>query len=341
MSHDVFVSYSSKDKAVADAACATLEARGIRCWIAPRDILPGKEWGASIIEAIRASRVMVLIFSEDANQSRQIRREVNNAVERGVAVLPIRIQDVMPTEGMEYYLDVTHWLDALTPPLEDRLQELANKVELLLNQPTSEAAPPSDRREPSSAPQPRAALTHDAGGRGNSFWVNRKRLVLAAAAILLAGAVTAAAYLMIRRARPNNSSEHAAVMDVVNTWAETIRARDLDNHLRLYADRVSPFYGIGVASREKVRATYQAIFAAHPSTDVRLDKVSVELTSETEAKVTYDNTYNWSGGEKPLSGKSHDKLTLSKVGTQWLITGEQHIQDYYQSGGNQPGPSPN
>ena len=49
---DAFISYSSKDKAIADAAVATLEAKGIRCWVAPRDITPGKEWSESIIEGI-------------------------------------------------------------------------------------------------------------------------------------------------------------------------------------------------------------------------------------------------------------------------------------------------
>lgn len=41
VNHDVFISYASSDKPVADAVCAALEQRGIRCWIAPRDILPG------------------------------------------------------------------------------------------------------------------------------------------------------------------------------------------------------------------------------------------------------------------------------------------------------------
>src|SRR5438552_3666559 len=64
---DVFLSYSSKDKLTADAACAALEARGLRCWVAPRDIVPGKEWGAAIIEGIEQSRSMVLLFSANAN----------------------------------------------------------------------------------------------------------------------------------------------------------------------------------------------------------------------------------------------------------------------------------
>ncbi|HXQ15450.1 MAG TPA: toll/interleukin-1 receptor domain-containing protein [Caulobacteraceae bacterium] len=42
--HDVFISYSSKDKTTADAICALLERDGAKCWIAPRDILPGEAW---------------------------------------------------------------------------------------------------------------------------------------------------------------------------------------------------------------------------------------------------------------------------------------------------------
>jgi hypothetical protein len=61
--HDVFVSYSSNDKTWADAACAVLERHRIRCWIAPRDITPGDEWGAAIINGLNGSRLMVLIFS--------------------------------------------------------------------------------------------------------------------------------------------------------------------------------------------------------------------------------------------------------------------------------------
>jgi hypothetical protein len=69
MIYDVFISHSTRDKTAADAACAALEASGIRCWIAPRDITPGAEWGEAIIKAINQCRVMVLIFSANANES--------------------------------------------------------------------------------------------------------------------------------------------------------------------------------------------------------------------------------------------------------------------------------
>ena len=132
MSHDAFISYSTHDKAAADATCAALEGSGIRCWIAPRDIMPGAEWGEAIIEGINHCRVLILIFSANANNSPQIRREVERAVSKGVPIIPLRIQDIAPTRSLEYFIGTVHWLDALTPPLETHLRRLAETVKALL-----------------------------------------------------------------------------------------------------------------------------------------------------------------------------------------------------------------
>jgi hypothetical protein len=132
MAFDAFISYSSKDKTAANAACATLESAGVRCWIAPRDITPGGEYGAAIIEGIDQCRVMVLIFSSSANESRQVHREIERAVSKGVTIVPVRIDEVTPTKSMEYFLGAIHWLDALTPPIEQHLQQLAETVKAIL-----------------------------------------------------------------------------------------------------------------------------------------------------------------------------------------------------------------
>jgi len=132
--HDVFISYSSKDKTVADATCAYLESRGIRCWIAPRDVLPGSNYPRSIVEGINGSRVMVLIFSSHSNTSPHVVRELTHAVSRGVIILPFRIEDIQPSKDMEYLIGVPHWLDAMTPPLERHLAQLADTVTILLSQ---------------------------------------------------------------------------------------------------------------------------------------------------------------------------------------------------------------
>ncbi len=132
MAHDIFISHSSKDKPIADAVCATFEANGIRCWVAPRDVPPGAAWGAAIVDAIQNSRVMVLIFSENANTSGQIAREVERAADYGVTIVPIRVEDVAPAQSLQYFLSNIHWLDALSPPLERRLQEIAAKIKPML-----------------------------------------------------------------------------------------------------------------------------------------------------------------------------------------------------------------
>ena len=140
MAHDAFISYSSHDKVVADAACALLESRGIRCWIAPRDVTPGMDWGSEIIDAINGARVMVLVYSASANESGQIRREVERGVHKGIPIVPFRIEDVPMSKSLEYFISAQHWLDALTPPLEQHLDYLARTVTLLLSRP----GPPSE-----------------------------------------------------------------------------------------------------------------------------------------------------------------------------------------------------
>ena len=101
MAHEVFVSYPHHDKPQADAVCAKLDAKGIRCWIAPRDVVPGQEWGAAIVDAIHSSRVMVQVFSSHANASPQISREVQLAVSAGTVLIPFRIEDIAPAQSLE------------------------------------------------------------------------------------------------------------------------------------------------------------------------------------------------------------------------------------------------
>jgi len=145
MAHDVFISYASEDKITADAVCARLESHRIRCWIAPRDVLPSMDYGQALVEAIRQSRLVVLVFSARSNDSPHVKREVERAVSNGIPILPFRIEDVTPSSSLEFFIAGAHWLDALTPPLERHLERLAETVELLLSR---AGTPPVVSREP-------------------------------------------------------------------------------------------------------------------------------------------------------------------------------------------------
>jgi len=133
MAYDVFISYASEDKIVADAVCAMLESHAVRCWIAPRDVLPGMAYGEAIIDAIRGCRIMVLVFSSKSNASPHIPKEIERAVSAGVAVIPFRIEDVRPGKSLDYFIGSVHWLDALTLPLEQHIERLVQNVQTLLS----------------------------------------------------------------------------------------------------------------------------------------------------------------------------------------------------------------
>jgi len=133
MAHDIFISYSSKDKIYADAICASLEKSKRRCWIAPRDILPGENWGEAIVDGITESRVMVIIFSANSNASQQVMREVERAVFKNIPIIPFRIQDIKPTKSMEFFLSTPHWLDAIDDDQDKHIIELLETIDRILD----------------------------------------------------------------------------------------------------------------------------------------------------------------------------------------------------------------
>jgi hypothetical protein len=97
MTHDVFISYATQDHTLAHATCAELEASGISCWIAPRDIVPGTTYAAAITHAIEDARVFVLVFSEHANESRHVQRELDLAINTDSRVIPFKIAAANPS----------------------------------------------------------------------------------------------------------------------------------------------------------------------------------------------------------------------------------------------------
>ncbi len=151
MAHDVFICHSTADKAIADAACVKLEAVGVRCWIAPRDPIAGQPYSEQIVDAIDRCSIVLLIFSEHANHSRAVLGEIELASNREKIILPFRTEDVNPSAGLEFYIRSVHWLDAMNPPMEKRLDELTLLVRRVLT------------AAPSAEPAARAAVTGKPG----------------------------------------------------------------------------------------------------------------------------------------------------------------------------------
>lgn len=149
MAHDVFLSHSHQDKVFADAICHSLEANGIRCWVAPRDIRPSDDWAEAIINALDTTRVLVLVFSSNSNSSPQVRREVERAVSKGLHILPLRIENVPLSKSLEYFISTQHWLDAIEGKLDFHLGQLRDCLTVLLERPmTADQAAPAEPSPP-------------------------------------------------------------------------------------------------------------------------------------------------------------------------------------------------
>ena len=131
--YDVFISYSFKDRQIADAICSYLEAQNLRCWYAPRDVRPGWDYRDEIMAAIGQSKCMVLIYSDASNHSDDVKNEVTAARKAKLPVLPFRLEDVEMEPVLAYYLNGVHWLDALKPPMGKRIHELYQTVSAMID----------------------------------------------------------------------------------------------------------------------------------------------------------------------------------------------------------------
>lgn len=130
--HKVFISYSTKDKNFAQAICSWLERNDIRCWMAPRDILPGTSYGEAIINAIQETHIMILVFTANANESKYVNKEVERGVSKGAIIIPMRFENIMPTKALDFFLGSEHWLDAINPPFKQHLDKLVDSVKAFL-----------------------------------------------------------------------------------------------------------------------------------------------------------------------------------------------------------------
>ena len=171
-SYAAFISYASENREKADEICAALEQRGFVCWIAPRDVRAGREYADEIILGLERSAALVLVMSEAANTSVFVLREVERAVAKEINVIPVRIEEITPSPGLELFISGTHWLDAFNGDWDEHMNRLARD---LGDEATPSSVPATERR--SFAPRPSlrrvyvaAALLVGAALGGFAFW---------------------------------------------------------------------------------------------------------------------------------------------------------------------------
>ncbi|MFV0295138.1 MAG: toll/interleukin-1 receptor domain-containing protein, partial [Hyphomicrobiaceae bacterium] len=129
----IFISHAVADGAGhANELVARLEAAGHSCWIAPRNVVPGRTYPAQILSAIRDCRAVAVLLTEAANASADVLQEVQIAHSNRKQLIPVVVGAVAPSDDLAYFFGIRHqmrWtgahevaaaLAAAVPPLADQ-----------------------------------------------------------------------------------------------------------------------------------------------------------------------------------------------------------------------------
>lgn len=141
MNVDVFISHHTRSSLhITEAICNSLESLGTKCWYAPRDTEGA--YASSIVAAIKSCRVFILVLNKESSYSEDVLNEINLAVERmrkgeDISILPFHISKDEISDDAKYYLGRMHWIDAVNPPMMERIKELTNKVQTYLGKESS------------------------------------------------------------------------------------------------------------------------------------------------------------------------------------------------------------
>jgi TolB-like protein len=174
---EVFISYASQDKAVADAVVGALERAGLKCWIAPRDVRAGAQYADAIVRALSGAKAMVLVLSANAVNSSHVGKEIERASSKKRPIIALRTDAAELTPALEYFLSESQWIEvqpgkeeAAYAKLIDAIRDPAHPA------PTSGPASTPATPTPSSAIQPKS---------------RRNRMLLAAGLAIVAVTLTA------------------------------------------------------------------------------------------------------------------------------------------------------
>jgi len=194
MDVSVFISHSSRDRKIAETLCHALETRGIGCWISSRDIAPGQNFQEAIVKALRSCRAMLMVFTANANNSDEIKKELALASQNHLAVIPVRVEDVVPTDAFAYEFATRQWVDVFKD-WDASIERLTAHVQATLSAGGAPvAAPPPPKAAPRRWPLAAAAIVALVVVVGGGFaWMAKRPTAVAPAPPAAAAPAPAAA----------------------------------------------------------------------------------------------------------------------------------------------------
>jgi tetratricopeptide (TPR) repeat protein len=275
VSRPVFVSYATADRKLALSVCEAIESRGTACWISCRDVAPGENYQEAIVHSIRDARAMVLVFSEAANNSDEIKKELSLASRCHLPVMALRIEDVEPSDAFAYELSTRQWIDAFQG-WDRAIDALVGRIRQL------------------SGAEPVAA----APVRRQKTFALRSPMAIAAGVLLLLVMIAAAAWWVLR---PGPVAAHS--MSVRLAGFKLLSA-DLPATLRdtVDAEIAAAFNADGVVGVSTASAPASGGAAAYAlggtiQRDGQTIRVITRMTNERSGETLWTDTFDYDGNE--------------------------------------------
>ncbi len=120
----IFISFSHEDEDDVFPAIEALDAMGYRIWY-DRGIAPGTEWPEIIAEHLFHSDVVIAFLSNHSMHSHNCRKEFNYALQKDKNVLPILLEDIQLSPGMEMQMSS---IQAILGYQLSSLEKLINEI---------------------------------------------------------------------------------------------------------------------------------------------------------------------------------------------------------------------
>lgn len=273
----VFISYATTDRAEALKVCNAIERRGIRCWISTRDVPPGANYQEAIVRALRAAHTVVLVYSDAANTSNEIKKELSLASRYEVPVIAFRLKDVEPSDAFAYELSTRQWINAFEG-WDSSINTLVGRI----NQISDSGLMP-------------AALGMQVSRRAT--FSPRRTAMLAAAALLLLGAAAATWWAL----RPTSGATHSMTVRLTGfqLLSTDLPATLLDTVSAEIAAAFSNDGVVGVSTASAPAPGAAPIYALGGTIQRDGDKIRVitRMVNERSGATLWSDTYNYNGSE--------------------------------------------
>jgi hypothetical protein len=350
MSSHVFISHSHDDKGTADLILHALEKRGVKCWIAPRDVTPGGSYAESILNAIETASCFVLIYSNNSNLSPHVIREVERALNFGVNIIPVRFDQSTPSKSLDYLLATVHWL-SISEPVAGEIARAAEQIAAAVAR-----AQPKSSQSALSSPPPVPAVSKKPRSSKMAVAIGAGALSILVVALLLvtvskrsrpasevsnqqpssqqqssqlqSGLVVGSLTVV----GPKHQAEPSAapvleesvdemtqqnVTDFVKGFVHDLSSNDVARRVAYFANPCRYFSNAN-ASVDDVRQDIEQETAQWKQRTNMLSPIKVGKVND-QLRVTFSVIYSYQGAKEHTSGIRDFKLALKPHGTGYLI----------------------